>query len=97
MARQYKRKRPDPPQQFIALWREKAGLSKRDLAERLDISEATQGRYERNELRLSLDYLEDCADALGVCSAADLISRRPDQSSEAALARAVLAREPRRT
>lgn len=95
MAKQYQRKRPGPPQQYIGLWREAAGLNARQLAELLGISEATQGRYERNELRVSLDYLEDCADALGICTAADLISRRPDEDADVAMAKAILARVPR--
>lgn len=96
MAKQYKRKRQTPPEQYIALWRDAAGLKARELADRLGITEGTQSRYESNKLRVSLDYLEDCADALGNCSAADLISRRPDEPAEEALARAVLARQPKR-
>jgi transcriptional regulator with XRE-family HTH domain len=77
-----------PIRTFITQYRERAGLTKRDLAEKLGISEATQSRYESGGIRVPLEYLDDCASLLG-CTVADLLSRDPRKPPSEAFRRAL--------
>jgi transcriptional regulator with XRE-family HTH domain len=64
---------------YIAEWREFRGLTQEALAERLDTTKATISRIENRKIGYSQDFLEACADELGV-HAATLISRAPDET-----------------
>lgn len=88
MAVRYKKKYGKRTRTYLAQWREHRGLTRRQLAERLDISEATQSRYESGMIPITLDYLDDCAHELQ-CSVVDLLSRDPDAPPDPALAQAI--------
>ena len=54
--------------------RDEAGVSLRELAEKLDWNQGTLSKYENNQLGLSLEVAEQIADALG-CSREELAVR----------------------
>lgn len=59
--------------QNIAYFREKAGLSQRELADRAGLSPGIIGQYETNRKTPRLETLRRLADALGT-SVAELLS-----------------------
>ena len=59
--------------QKIAYYREKAGMSQRELADRAGLSPGAIGQYETNRKTPRLETLRRLADALGV-SVAELLS-----------------------
>jgi transcriptional regulator with XRE-family HTH domain len=68
-----------PPRQFVALWREKVGLTQEQLGGRLGVTDVTVSRWETGKRVMDLNTLQALAEALGVNSA-DL-QRHPDAPS----------------
>jgi len=64
---------------FIAEWREFRGLTQEVLAEKLDTTKATISRIENRKIGYSQDFLEACADVLGVHQSV-LLVRAPDDT-----------------
>lgn len=64
---------------FLKEHRNAAGLSALQMAGRLGVERESVYRYERNPLNMSLDRLEQWADACGLASSRDLyyLPRRP--------------------
>jgi transcriptional regulator with XRE-family HTH domain len=67
-----RRRRPT----FIRAWRKFRGLTQDELAEKLDLTQATIARIERGDISYTQPVLEALADALH-CEPADLIMRDP--------------------
>lgn len=61
---------------FIAEWREFRGMTQEVLADRLDTTKATISRIEGRKIGYSQDFLEACADVLGVHPSV-LLARAP--------------------
>ena len=72
MAKKRKRNRPH----FIKAWRKFRGLTQEQLAERLEMTQATVARIEKGEISYTQPVLEAVAEALG-CQPGDLIMRDP--------------------
>lgn len=72
MGKKRKKKRPH----FIRPWRKFRHLTQQQLAERLDITQATLSRIEKGEIAYTQPVLEAIADALA-CEPGDLIMRDP--------------------
>lgn len=70
---------------FIAAWREFRGMTQEQLAEELDTTKATISRIEGGVSPYSQDFLEACADALGVHQGV-LITRGPSDVDRTAAA-----------
>lgn len=65
---------------FLKEWRKFRGLTQEQLAERLELTQATVARIERGDISYTQPVLEAMADALR-CEPADLIMRDPGQPS----------------
>jgi transcriptional regulator with XRE-family HTH domain len=76
---------------YIAEWREFRGLTQEQLAEQIDTTKATISRIESRKIGYSQDFLEVCADALGV-HASVLLARAPDDTDRLG---AIAARPPK--
>jgi ribosome-binding protein aMBF1 (putative translation factor) len=68
---------------FIAEWRDFRGLTQEALAELLDTTKATISRIEGRKIGYTQDFLEACADALGVHQSV-LLSRAPSEAEKTA-------------
>lgn len=78
--------RPKRPRRiYLAEWREKRGLTQKQLGERLGVADMTVSRWERNTSQLNTSVLAAVAEALDI-EPADLY-RHPDQPSADALLR----------
>ena len=65
---------------YLRQWREFRELSQEELADRMGTTGASVSRVESAQTPYTQDWLEAAAEALG-CTAADLISRDPRDSS----------------
>lgn len=65
---------------YFKEWRKFRGLTQEQLAERLELTQATVARIERGDIAYTQPVLEAMAEALG-CSPADLIVRDPSDPS----------------
>jgi transcriptional regulator with XRE-family HTH domain len=72
----FRRSRIPRRRTFFRQWREFNGLTQDHLAELLDTSKATISRIENGETPYTQDFLEACADTLGVHPSV-LITRAP--------------------
>lgn len=79
------RERKPRPEHFLTVWREKKGLSQRELARRVGYGNDQISRWEAGKRGISLAVLRELARALGV-EPADLF-RHPDRPSLDRLAR----------
>lgn len=68
-----------PPKIFLAEWREKLGLTQKQVGERLGTSDVTVSRWETGERRPDLNVIAAYAEALGVDF--NSLLRHPDQPS----------------
>lgn len=68
---------------YLAEWRNHKGLTQRQLAERLETTEATISRIENLQRDPTLGFLQAAAEALE-CSVSDIIERPPPDPDEAA-------------
>jgi transcriptional regulator with XRE-family HTH domain len=64
---------------FIKAWREYRGLTQQELADRLDTTKTSISRIEDLKQGYTQDFLEVCADALGV-HVGDLLTRAPPRA-----------------
>lgn len=70
---------------FIREWREFRDLTQEHLAEMLDTTKASISRIESLKQGYTQDFLEACADALGV-HPGDLLTRLPTGADQVAVA-----------
>lgn len=75
-----------PLKVFIAEWREAKGLTQKQLAERLDVSEMTVSRWERGTVHMNTAVMAAVGEALGLLDSRDIL-HHPDQPSADALLR----------
>lgn len=73
-------KKLKPRRIYLAEWREHRLLTQRQLADRLDTTEATISRYESLKRDPTLGFLEAAAEALR-CSVSDILDRPPPDDS----------------
>jgi transcriptional regulator with XRE-family HTH domain len=69
------------PKHFIREWRRHRGLTQDELANAIRVDRTYLNKIERGKRRYIPSVLEAMAETLG-CAPGDLISRRPDQTSE---------------
>lgn len=67
----------NPSRVFIREWMEKKDIDGERLAERMDISPGTMSKLLNGRMKMTLEYLDGFADALGLDETA-LIFRHPD-------------------
>lgn len=72
---------------FIREWREYRGFTQQKLADLLDTTKASISRIESLKQAYTQDFLEACADLLGV-HPSDLLSRMPPAEKEEKAAKA---------
>jgi transcriptional regulator with XRE-family HTH domain len=70
---------------YLAEWRDRFGLTQKQLADRLGVADMTVSRWERGTSKLTSDVRAAVAEALGI-DPSDL-ERHPDQPSADALLR----------
>ncbi len=63
---------------FLRQWREKAGLTQEQAADRIGITQGQLSRIERGDTPYNQDFLERAADAYQ-CEPADLLMRDPSR------------------
>jgi transcriptional regulator with XRE-family HTH domain len=62
---------------YVLMARRRAGLTQRDLAERLGVRQATIARWERGDRQIGIEGVEAVAGACGLHLEAHLVAERP--------------------
>lgn len=78
MLRKQASQKPQRRRTFLRQWRDNAGLTQEQAADRIGITQGQLSRIERGDTPYNQDFLERAADAYN-CDPADLLMRDPSK------------------